>query len=104
MPPKKIDDSCCAQKQYSDHSKELARLNRVSGQVEGVKKMIEKRLYCPDILTQLRAIRSAVNSIEANILETHLDSCVADAFNAKDAKVTQEKINELKELYRRFNG
>lgn len=104
MPPKKIaKKDCCAEIQYTDHSNELPRLNRISGQVEGVKKMIEKRLYCPDILTQLRAVRAAVNSIEASILERHLDSCVTDAFTSGNKKETAKKMNELKELYRRFN-
>ncbi len=65
--------------------------------------MISARKYCPDILTQLRAVRAAVNSLEANILETHLDSCVTGAFNAGNTKQKTKKIAELKELYRRFN-
>jgi DNA-binding FrmR family transcriptional regulator len=97
---KKVD---CCDKQHPDHSKELSRLNRVSGQIEGVKRMIGEREYCPDILTQLRAIRAAVNSLEANILETHIDSCVTDALNAGSEKEKVRKIAELKELYRRFN-
>lgn len=100
---KKTND-CCAEKHHSDHTKELTRLNRVAGQVEGVKKMIEKRAYCPDILTQLRAVRSAVNAIEANILEAHLDSCVADAFASGKRDHAAQKISELKELYKRFGG
>ncbi len=99
---KKKDD--CCDMQFTDHTKELPRLNRVSGQIEGVKKMIEKRMYCPDILTQLRAVRSAINSIEASILESHLDACVTDAFKSKDKDKTAQKMHELKELYRRFNG
>jgi CsoR family transcriptional regulator, copper-sensing transcriptional repressor len=99
----KKKDDCCAEMQFTDHSKELPRLNRIAGQVEGVKKMIEKRMYCTDILTQLRAVRSAVNSIEASILEAHLDACVTDAFKSGNKEHTAKKMNELKELYRRFN-
>lgn len=101
MAKKKTD--CCDTK-HPDHASELGRLNRISGQVDGVKKMITERRYCPEILTQLRAIRSAVHSIEANILEAHLDSCVKMALGSGDAKEKEEKISELKELYRRFNG
>lgn len=99
---KKTDD-CCAQVHGTEHTKELPRLNRISGQIEGVKKMIEKQAYCPEILTQLRAIRSAVNSIEASILEAHLDSCVTEALESGDKQKAAEKILELKEMYRRFN-
>lgn len=95
--------NCCSQEIHPDYSGQMPSLNRVAGQVEGVKRMIEERRYCPDILTQLRALRSAVNSIEANILETHLDSCVTDAFNAGDGEEKARKMAELKKLYRRFN-
>ena len=84
MKKSKKSESCCDTPQYPDHRKEMARVNRIAGQVNGIKKMIEERRYCPEILTQLRAIRSAVNSIEANILETYLNSCVTDAFNSGD--------------------
>lgn len=88
--------------EHPDHSKELPRLNRIAGQVEGVRKMIAEGRYCPDILTQLRAIRSALHSVEANILEEHLSSCVAEALHSDDTAVQDAKIAELKDLYRRF--
>ncbi len=97
------DTNCCHTAQHPDHSKECARLNRVAGQIEGIKKMIEERRYCPDILTQLRAVRSAVNAIEANILESHFNACVSGVFAAGNEAEQQQKIAELKELYRRFN-
>ncbi len=103
MPKKTKDTDCCATL-YPNHAAELPKLNRVSGQLEGVKRMIEKQLYCPDILTQLRAIRSAVNSIEANVLERHLDACVTDAFASGNKREIAKKMHELRELYRRFNG
>ena len=85
---------------HPDHSKQLHRVNRVIGQLEGVKRMIEDRRYCPDILVQTRAAASAVRSLEANILETHLEHCVRDAFNQQDAASTQEKIDELLEIFK----
>ena len=94
---------CCHEKQHPDHSKELSRLNRISGQIEGIKRMIEERRYCPDILTQLRAIRSAIRALEGNILEIHLGSCVTDAGLSKDKKEKQKKLAELVELFKRFD-
>lgn len=100
----KKDSDCCAEmKQHPDYSKEVSRLNRIAGQVEGIKKMIAERRYCPEILNQLRAVRSAVNSVEANILETHLDACVADALSAGNEKERKQKMSELKELYKKYN-
>ena len=86
------------------HDSELGKLNRISGQVEGVKKMIAERRYCPDILTQLRAVRSAVRSVEANILETHLKSCVTESLTSGNARDAQKKIDELKDLFKRFDS
>ena len=98
--------TCCddAEHTHPDHGKELARLNRISGQIEGVKKMIAERRYCPDILIQLRAIRAATHAIESNLLETHLHACVAAAFRAGTPQEQADKIEELKTLYRRFDG
>ena len=99
MPKKKQD---CCEEQFPDHKGELPRLNRISGQVEGIKRMIDERRYCPDILIQIRAIRSALSAIEANILEAHLDSCVVSVFSANDENEKNKKIAELKDLYKRF--
>ena len=56
----------CHEHEHPEHDKVKPLLNRVAGQVEGVRKMIEERRYCPDILTQLKAIRSATKNIEAH--------------------------------------
>lgn len=81
---------------HPSHKHEIPRLNRAIGQLEGIKKMIEEQRYCPEILIQLKAVRSAIKSIEKNILTTHLEHCVAESFNNKeDAK---QKIMEIKTL------
>ena len=100
---KKKKSDCCDTK-HPSYTGELPRLNRISGQIEGVKKMIDENRYCPEILSQLRAIRSATNSIEASILETHLDACVQEAFTSGDVSERKKKIAELRELYRKYNG
>lgn len=85
------------------HTADLPRVNRISGQMAGVKKMIEEQRYCPDILTQLRAIRSAIKGLEANILERHLNHCIAEGLNADDPAHVKEKIEELKDLFKRYD-
>ena len=78
------------------HKHEIPRLNRAIGQLEGIKKMIEEQRYCPDIIIQLKAVRSAIKHIESNILKTHLEDCVASSFaDSEDAK---QKIMEIKNL------
>ncbi len=100
MPEKK---TCgCVPGTYADHTKEIPRLNRIAGQLEGIKKMIESRRYCPEILTQMRAVRSALRSVEANILQDHLQSCVMDSFDSPEQR--QKKIEEIKEIFNRFEG
>ena len=88
---------------HPDHSEELSRLNRLSGQVDGIKKMIEGRRYCPDIITQLRAIQSAAKAVESNILRRHLDACVKDAFESNDQSVTDAKVAELMKIFKKLD-
>lgn len=90
-----------AQPSHPCHHAELKKLNRVAGQIEGVKKMIDAGRYCIDILTQLRAARAALRRVEADILESHLNSCVVESFLS--GKSRDAKIRELKELYRKFD-
>ena len=96
MPNKTKDKHPC-------HKSEIAKLNRIGGQVEGVKRMIEEGRYCPEILAQLKAIRSAVRTVEAHVLENHLNHCVADAMSAGNKKEAQKKIDEIKDLFKRHD-
>lgn len=98
------DKSCCGHQltQHPSHHKQMPHLNRVSGQIDGIKKMIEEGRYCPEILTQLRAIRSAIKSIELSILDTHLSSCVTEACLSQDHAEQRKKIDEIRELIKRF--
>ncbi len=97
---------CCGTEvkkhKHPDHGSEISRINRAVGQLEGVKKMIEEGRYCPDILTQLRAACSAIRSVEGNILERHLESCVDEALSTGSKKDRQRKLAELKEIFLRF--
>lgn len=86
--------------EHPNHESELPRLNRILGQLEGVKKMIAEHRYCPEILIQLKAIRSAIRAVESNILNRHLQACVTQSFDSEEAKA--EKIAELKMLFDRF--
>lgn len=85
------------------HDTELPKLNRIAGQIEGIKSMIGEHRYCPDIITQIRAARAALRAVEAQILETHLQSCVADVMMAGNKKETSARIEELKNLFKRFD-
>ena len=86
---------------YPSHMENIPRLNRVAGQIEGIKKMIEDGRYCPEIIAQLRAVRSAVKAVESNILHKHLQHCVAQSFASAEDK--EKKIEELKMLFDKYN-
>lgn len=93
------DNTCCSQN--PSHLSELPRINRIAGQVAGVKKMIEENRYCPDILIQIKAIRSALKAVEGNILRTHLQNCVDQSFDSDEER--HKKIEELKKLFEKFD-
>ena len=80
------------------HRPELARLKRVEGQVRGIAKMVEDERYCIDILTQLKAVKSALASIERNIIEDHLNHCMHKAIDSNNKKEAQQMVEEIKEL------
>ena len=79
-------------KRTADEQKKLVtRLKRIEGQVRGIQKMVEDDLYCPDILVQVSAITSALNSFNKELLACHIRGCVAnDIRQGKD-----ESIDEL---------
>ncbi|HAT1821735.1 TPA: metal-sensitive transcriptional regulator [Legionella pneumophila] len=88
---------------HPSHEKELNRINRVLGQLEGVKRMIEEKRYCVDIMSQLRAVRNAIKTIELGVLETHVLSCVSAAFCLADEEARTTKINEVIALLKKYD-
>ncbi len=85
----------------ADEKKKLInRLNRISGQVDGVKNMIEDDRYCGDVLMQLSAVEKAVKSLSSVILERHMYSCITR--EVKDSNL--EVVDEMMTLFRRFQS
>ncbi|WP_212789858.1 metal-sensitive transcriptional regulator [Francisella halioticida] len=82
------------------HSKNLGKLNRVSGQVEAIKKMVNEQRYCVDIMTQIKAARNALKAIELSILEAHMKSCLEESRLDKDTH--QVKILEIMKLLKKY--
>jgi DNA-binding FrmR family transcriptional regulator len=94
----------CCNKKHPDHSLQIKNLNRISGQIEGVKKMIERQDYCPDILTQLRAVKSAIKSVEVKVLQKHLEGCVENVIKSGDKASIRAKIDEIIQTFNRFES
>lgn len=88
------------QKRYPDHSKQLPRLNRIEGQIVGIKRMVEERRYCPDVIQQIRATRKALLAIEVALLEKHLYECVTEAIESRSEGARNEKLVEIVRIFR----
>ncbi len=82
-------------KEYKDL---INRLNRIEGQVRGIKKMIENDAYCPDILVQVSAINSALNSFNKVLLKNHINTCVLDNIKKGNLEVVDELTNTLQKI------
>jgi DNA-binding FrmR family transcriptional regulator len=80
---------------HGNQKSQLSRLGRIEGQVRGVARMIEEDRYCIDVLTQIRALKAALDKVEQEVLSNHLQHCVADAFAAGNERERQTKIDEL---------
>ncbi|MBI1327030.1 metal-sensitive transcriptional regulator [Pseudemcibacter aquimaris] len=86
---------------HPSHKDHLGKLNRVSGQVEAVKRMIDEGKYCVDIMTQIRAARSALKAVELAVLETHMKSCLDQAC-CHSADEQNKKIEEIVTLLKKY--
>jgi CsoR family transcriptional regulator, copper-sensing transcriptional repressor len=80
----------------------LKRLARAEGQVRGVARMVEEDRYCIDVLTQLAAVDTALESVALAILDDHVSHCVAGALASGDEGDAATKIDELLAAVRRF--
>ncbi|MDO5049123.1 MAG: metal-sensitive transcriptional regulator [Actinomycetaceae bacterium] len=72
----------------------LVRLRRIEGQVRGLQRLIEDDTYCIDVLTQISAVRSALNSVAIGLAEDHIGHCVIDAAKQSD-EAGGEKVAEV---------
>jgi CsoR family transcriptional regulator, copper-sensing transcriptional repressor len=87
------------------YSKEqiVKRLHRIEGQVRGIERMVEDDRYCIDILTQVSAVSTALESLGFKILDDHVNHCVAGAIASGDAGEAEAKTRELLEAVHRFS-
>ncbi len=73
-------------------------MNRIEGQIRGIKGLIEKDTYCDDVITQIAASQSALNSVAKILLEGHLKSCVMERINEGDTEVLDEFLLTIEKL------
>ena len=78
---------------HPSHKNQINNLKRIEGQLRGVQRMIEEGDYCIDILTQIKAIKNSIVSVEGKILKSHLRQCVRDSLNGDDT--FDDKVDEI---------
>lgn len=105
MEEKTAERCCCAaikMKHRDTNSKEykclISRLNRIEGQVRGIKNMVETDRYCVDILTQVSAVQSALNAFNKELLAQHIRSCVVHDIQQGNDAVVDELVCTLQKL------
>ena len=95
-------ECCCSHKTKERSEKEykdmIHRLNRIEGQIRGIKGMVERDAYCTDILVQVAAVNSALNGFSKELLAQHISTCVADDLRAGSEAKLDELVNLLPKL------
>jgi len=77
----------------------LRRLKTIEGHLRGVIRMVEEDIYCIDVIRQIQAVESALNKVSAQILESHLNSCVITAIQGNDKKERERVLKEITEVF-----
>ncbi len=94
-------ENCCKktkERTQEEYKSLINRLNRIEGQIRGIKRMIEENAYCTDVLTQSSAVNAAINAFNKELLANHIKTCVAhDIKNGKDETV-DELVATLQKL------
>ncbi|GED33354.1 MULTISPECIES: metal-sensitive transcriptional regulator [Brevibacillus] len=96
-------DQCCSAERSTMRSDKIksnlvSRLNRVEGQIRGIRGMVEKDVYCDDILNQIAAVQSALNAVGKILLEGHMRSCVMERIQQGDEEVIDELLKTMNKL------
>ena len=81
-----------------EYKKLIHRLNRIEGQIRGIRAMVENGAYCPDILVQSAAVNAAVNAFNKELPSSHIRTCVARDIRAGDDAVIDELVHTLQKL------
>ena len=95
-------EQCCCHKTKHRSEEEykalINRLNRIEGQVRGIRKMVETDTYCVDILTQVSAIQAALNAFNRELLSNHIRTCVMDDIKNGNDEIVDELVQTLQKL------
>ncbi len=98
-----MEKDCCARYKKTPRSEEQlrtlrSRMNRIAGQVAGIQRMLDDNRYCGDILTQIAAAESALQSVGYLVLQEHMRSCVAEGVREGRDEMLDEAVELMKKL------
>lgn len=99
----KKGQACCGEHYVNYRSEKVKsaltnRLSRIEGQVRGIKGMVDKDIYCDDILIQIASIQSAIKGVSKLLLETHMRTCIADKIKAGDEEAVDEVLKTIERM------
>ena len=98
-----MENSCCNRTKHRSEREQkdlVSRLNRIEGQVRGIRGMVEEERYCVDILNQVSAIQSALNSFNKELLSTHIRTCVMEDLRLGKEATIEELCDTMKKMMR----
>lgn len=98
-----MENKDCCYKKTKQRSEEeykslIHRLNRIEGQIRGIRGMVERSAYCPDILIQSAAVTAAMNAFNRELLSNHIRTCVVKDIQAGNEEVIDELVTTLQKL------
>ena len=96
-----MHDCCCTKTKKRTEEENTAlihRLNRIEGQIRGIRGMVENDAYCTDIITQVAAVSAALNAFNKQLLASHIRTCVSDDIRAGKDDVIDELVSTLQKL------
>ncbi|MGN1122651.1 MAG: metal-sensing transcriptional repressor [Eubacteriales bacterium] len=99
--PKKVKGCCCektTRRSEEQRKKLVSRLNRIEGQIRGIRSMVERDAYCTDILMQSAAVNAAVNAFNKDLIAQHIRTCVARDIREGKDEVVDELVLALQKL------
>lgn len=94
-------DCCCKktkQRSEEEYKSLIHRLNRIEGQIRGIRGMVERSAYCPDILIQSAAVTAAMNAFNRELLSNHIRTCVVKDIQAGNEEVIDELVTTLQKF------
>lgn len=96
-----MEQECCNRTKHraeSEYKDLVHRLNRIEGQIRGIRNMVEEERYCVDILTQVSAVQSALNAFNKKLLASHIKSCVVEDIKEGNEEAVEELCTTIQKL------